>query len=468
MVVSGRLFLAILLPTLFSILLCSCEDEPADTGFSGGGGGDADTDTDTDIDTDTDGDSDGDTDGDTDGDADSDADSDSDGDVLCENCAGFEGVDVLVVVDNSGSMEQEQQVLATSFFTLVNSLVDPPPDPTWKYGTANNVRVAIVSSDMGLQFGEDGSTDGWPYGDLVGTCDVQEKGDDGRFSDILVENITVNSNQIKCGEEASQCPTSDWTCSSDKCVAPGGGNSGEVSCPSLSGADSWTETTKDTENLDIARQVACLAQLGTEGCGIEQQLQASIKSLSRSGQSGFIRDNHLLAVIVVSDEEDCSVKDKGLFSTQEWQGSHINTACNLPESNENNFLFEPKYFHDKLVELKGGQASAVVFAAIVGVPDGNNSPCQGIGDTLDGCLSDSSMKYEEAEFDNGSGKFNHFKPACQRESGGVVVTSARPGRRYVKLAQEFGCAGYVYSICNEDWSEAMREIARLIASCVVN
>jgi hypothetical protein len=63
-------------------------------------------------------------------------------------------------------------------------------------------------------------------------------------------------------------------------------------------------------------------------------------------------------------------------------------------------------------------------------------------------------------------KYTHFRPACTRSVGDVLVTEARPGRRFVSLAQKFGCAGYVYSICNEDWSEAMTEIARLIVKCI--
>ena len=109
----------------------------------------------------------------------------------------------------------------------------------------------------------------------------------------------------------------------------------------------------------------------------------------------------------------------------------------------------------------------MVFAAIVGVPKGDDSPCEGLGDEIGDCLDHSAMDYEPAEFEKDGSPYTNFKPACERESGGEVVTSARPGRRYVKVAEDFGCLGYVYSICNEDWSTAMTEIARLIAQCIV-
>jgi hypothetical protein len=244
-----------------------------------------------------------------------------------------------------------------------------------------------------------------------------------------------------------------------------------VSCPPL-GANPWAEHTKAAPNADLVEQVSCLAQLGTAGCGIEQQLQAGIRALERDDQVQFTRDNYLLAVIVVSDEEDCSIKDEGLFQTDEWlevngqpRGS-INIACNYPASNEENYLFSPQHFYDKIVGLKGGNRASVVFAAIVGVPNEAGSPCQGSGDEITACLDHPSMQYNLQQYEVGGTTITHFVPACVRQSGDTLVTEARPGRRYVKLAQEFGCAGYVYSICNDDWSQAMTEIARMIVKCI--
>ena len=89
---------------------------------------------------------------------------------------GFEGVDMLVVVDNSISMAEEQEILATAFFPLVNSLVNPLPG--WSWPSVDDVRIAIVTSDMGLSWGgnpyEEG--DGWP-----GTNPCSASGDNGVF-----------------------------------------------------------------------------------------------------------------------------------------------------------------------------------------------------------------------------------------------------------------------------------------------
>jgi hypothetical protein len=271
------------------------------------------------------------------------------------------------------------------------------------------------------------------------------------------------SDQIRCDDGGGQCPP-EWICLANVCVAPGGPSRATIDCP-LAGLESFVETVPGDVNDELATEVACMAQVGIEGCGVEQQLQAGVRALSRSDQP-FMRENHLLAVLAVSDEEDCSVQDAALFSTPEWDAQMnpaFNTACSLPLSNAN-YLFDPQYFYDTLVAYKGGRADAVVFAAIVGVPV--SSSCQGTGDRIDGCLEDPAMQYEIGTFVMADMEYQHFYPACEREEDSVTVTSARPGRRYVEVAQAFGCAGYVYSICNADWRPAMDEIARIIAACI--
>jgi hypothetical protein len=78
------------------------------------------------------------------------------------------------------------------------------------------------------------------------------------------------------------------------------------------------------------------------------------------------------------------------------------------------------------------------------------------------------MALEIQLFEQNGTPYKHFRPACERhaEDPDVPVTSARPGRRYVKVAESFGANGYVYSICNADWSPAMKEIAKVIAGSV--
>ena len=67
-----------------------------------------------------------------------------------QTASDFDGVDIVVVVDNSGSMAEEQNILSTGFYTLVNSLIQPlspENDPDWGFPAVDNLRVAIVTSD---------------------------------------------------------------------------------------------------------------------------------------------------------------------------------------------------------------------------------------------------------------------------------------------------------------------------------
>lgn len=374
------------------------------------------------------------------------------------NVSQFDGVDILAVVDNSGSMAQEQQVLAAGFFTLINSLVNPPSD--WPHPAVSDVRVAVVSSDLGLQYGDARDVTHSPLPSPDPRCDLNEsRGADGRFLPITAQGnvITVLGDQIPCETDGNQCPPG-YSCEQGRCSSLDGTNL--MMCPSL--ADPYAATTGAMANTDFTAQVACLAIQGTEGCAFEQQLEATVRSLERDENKSFVKDSHLLAVLTVSDEEDCSMKDEGLFSTEEWVGRKlINTACNRTPENEGH-LFETDRYREKLLAVKDYQENAVIFAAIVGVPDGDNI-CQGTGTDLrqNGCLAHPSMQLILGEMDDGT---IHFVPACKRfDNQNVSLTDARPGRRFVEVAESFGDMGYVYSICNGDWSPAMAKIAGIIA-----
>jgi hypothetical protein len=374
---------------------------------------------------------------------------------------GFEGVDMLVVVDNSRSMQEEQNILATAFFPLVNALVNPLPD--WPYAPADDVRVAIVSSDMGLQWG------GNPYDGDVELDGCNSLGDNGQFETYSSgETIDIQHGVIPCDESASQCPTG-WTCSATAadqvgtCQAPGGDGTGQA-CPGMNAL--WAETPVGPEdqpvtNDDLAFQVACLSALGTDGCGFEQQLQAAAVALHKPSQAEFVREDALLSVLIVSDEEDCSIESDELFDVPEITNlstGHVNVAC----GNHEELLYDPAGYRKTFEAVKGDKVGAAVFAAIVGVPPGEGSAlsaCEGPGDEIGSCLDQPQMDLDMVEED---GNF-YFEAACSRFEGDELITKARPGRRYVQLAAEFQNLGYMYSICRADWSPAMEDIAQLIA-----
>jgi hypothetical protein len=221
-----------------------------------------------------------------------------------------------------------------------------------------------------------------------------------------------------------------------------------------------TTSTPADPDPNLAARTACLSVQGTGGCGFEQQLAAAVQALARDDQSDFVRAEALLAVLVVSDEEDCSMEDgQALFHEDEIQNVEemkVNIACGVHTEH----LFAPDYLYGEFVSRK--QPDAVLFAAIVGVPNQGDQAdaCQGPGDELGGCLAQADMQLVEEQI---AGTW-FFRPACARSVGDTEVTRAYPGRRYVELANaSFGEMSYVYSICNADWSPAFEAIGAKMA-----
>ena len=61
----------------------------------------------------------------------------------------------------------------------------------------------------------------------------------------------------------------------------------------------------------LAETFACVAQVGTDGSGVEMPLEAMKLALSariEDGSNGtFLRDDALLAIVILTDENDCSI-----------------------------------------------------------------------------------------------------------------------------------------------------------------
>lgn len=330
-------------------------------------------------------------DGDADGDSDTDVDSDSDSDGDAPYETMYEAVDILVVVDTSYSMVEEHVILSTSSFTLINGLVNPLPTSDLP-GGLDDVRLAVVSADMGLSWGGNPYEygDGWPGGDPPPNCDAI--GDNGAFKTYGEQKaILVQDATIPCDASDVQCPP-NWECQgigSDGVGVCKSTGVNLIDCPEVDG--DWAQTPIAEEpNPQLATQVACLTSLGTNGCGYEQPLQSMAVGLNKPSQVDFVRDEAMLAVIVVSDEDDCSIATNELFYVPEIQNSSAlqnNLACgSYPEH-----LYTPESYRQLLVEgIKGGDEDAVLFAAIAGVPPVD--ACQGRGDEIDGCLDHDAMQ----------------------------------------------------------------------------
>jgi len=167
-------------------------------------------------------------------------------------------IDILWVIDNSGSMEQEQTSLANNFPEFVRVLEGIE-------GGLPNIHMGIVSSNMGTA----------PY-EIDGDC---QNSDEGVLQTLDCPELTGGVRYIE----------------------------------DIATGEDGTERQRNYAG-DLAAQFSCMAQLGTDGCGFEQHLAAMQAALSNDDENaGFLRPDAFLAVIFIQDEDDCSATDGEIF-----------------------------------------------------------------------------------------------------------------------------------------------------------
>ncbi len=313
---------------------------------------------------------------------------------------GYRGVDILLVVDNSTRMESAQTRLAEEVHDLLRRLTEVmEPD------SVESIRVGITTSEAPLRWNQ-----------------VELKGCTNTYTAAELISSPCQKSPTAC---LSPCDTE-----SGHCIVLDGAN---TPCRLPPDAQ-WLDSSLNDPNPDIAVQAACLAIQGSGGCVVEQPLLAGIRVLENHEE--FLTEDHLLVVVVISDEEDCSVENPQLYVQDEWLSeTNIDDgfACLYPSEA---YLYSTNDISRRLLALKGNRPEALVFAAIVGVPA--DSTCSGSPVDVTGCLGLPEMERHPID--------GEFDLACGSES-----QSATPGRRYVELASMLGTNGFVYSICDPDW-----------------
>ncbi|MEM9194964.1 MAG: hypothetical protein AAGF12_37650, partial [Myxococcota bacterium] len=311
-------------------------------------------------------------------------------------------VDLLLVIDNSGSMEAEQALLEEEIPRLVRELTSPPDnngdgEPDWN--PAETVQVAVVTTDLG--------TNGFNTQDLGG-CGI---GRDSQTNDVWGDNGRL----LSCGAS----PITRW---------------------------------ETGNNVDaFVQQVSCAAVAGIGGCGFEQPLEAAVRGLANAQQNGFPREDSLLAVLVLTDEEDCSVADPAGFYTSLPADASIARHCI-----DNEHLLRSV---DELVAgIQAARSGPVLFSAIAGIPvdlaEADASP-----ETI---LADPRMDYVVADTEVG------LAYVCTSATpDGELRSQAAPARRVLQLATQFEDS-LVRSICEEDFGRAIEELTKRIGARITD
>ncbi len=198
-------------------------------------------------------------------------------------------VDILFVIDNSGSMGEEQGTLAANFSDFVSVLEHPI--------VAANYRIGITTTDNGNPQCNGTSPEGGKL--RLSSCRSRES----EFTFSGTNPPTVRYDEActaVCPDTLANLETIPTTTADDPIPKP----------------RAWIENIQGRTNLPdgvtTAQALACFGPQGINGCGFESPLESMWKSLVLTEQSDtpnfdFRRPAAALAVVIVTDEVDCSL-----------------------------------------------------------------------------------------------------------------------------------------------------------------
>jgi hypothetical protein len=263
-------------------------------------------------------------------------------------------LDLLFLIDDSPSMSDKQINLADNFPRFIEVLKTIP-------GGLPNIRIAVVTSDYGTKGAED-VMPGPALGSGVGAC--KDLGQNAKM--LMPAGITVM----------------------DKFLS-------DIQDPAF--PDDRTKRIRNYDaSLTLDEAFAKMAKVGAAGCGFEQHLEAIKQALqpSKAENAAFLRPDAYLAVIIIADEDDCSMKHSSLLGSDlNALGQQISFRCtrfgvlcdqggNSPDAmnqigNKNQchpndasqYLTKVADYATFLKNLKPGHPEKVVVAGIMGTFD---------------------------------------------------------------------------------------------------
>jgi hypothetical protein len=334
-------------------------------------------------------------------------------------------LDILFMVDDSLSMKPLINKLTTNFPVFIQVLQGLP-------GGLPNVHIAVVSSDMGA-------------GTWTGIPQCNPGGDGGKFQYM-----------VGAGTASSGMP----------CTSTG-----------LDANQHFISSVNGTTNFGtnpIQDVFSCIANLGDGGCGFEHQLQSVVRALNADGQGvvpgneNFLRPNAYLAIILLTNEDDCSApSNTPLFDTnskfvsdqygplQSYRCNEYGHLCrgNPPPrtmaaqfnmgdcvpAEEKGLLIPVSNIVKEIQSLKT-DPNQILVAAIAGPPDPYNV-----------IMVPPTLTQDPSQWPN----VDH---SCVQNSGEY----ADPAVRIASFVEAFGGNGLFLPICANSFAPALQTIASTI------
>ena len=325
-------------------------------------------------------------------------------------------IDILFLIDKSPTMDDEQAALTANFprFMQILSQIE---------GGLPNVHIGVISQDIGAG--------GFTVG---GNC--SGAGDDGR--------LLATPRVPGCSP-----PTASFI---EDIEGAGGAR-----------IKNYSGTLEDT--------FSCIATLGPDGCGFEQHLGSLQKALvGNANNAGFLRRDAYLAIIIISDEDDCTAHDRELYNASnaqvgpladfrcfEWgwecdEGTLDRTRegvyTNCKPRRDSPYLSHPDEFVDAIKALKDDPKKVIV--SVIFGPSAT---------TPDPVVPATTVKLDTSTTPARA----VVQPSCTNGK-----QNAFPMPRLWHFAQQFPDRHSFYSLCNNDLGAGLAQIGQLIRRVVGN
>jgi hypothetical protein len=327
-------------------------------------------------------------------------------------------VDLLFLVDDSNSMRLSQENLLRNFPRFMQRLESFE-------GGLPNVHIAVISSDMGTG------------------------------------NVTVDRCGSSKGGIFQSRPRGDCTATNLQTDAHYISN--------VQGVANYTGSLADV--------FTCIAALGEEGCGFEQQFAAITRALGADGapppaeNQGFLRDDAYLAIIMITNEDDCSTAVGDGFYQYDTLMSQLGPAQNFrcnefghicdggrPTRYPPNNAITDTVSYQSCVSAEGSGGLKTVAETAAQIRALKRDPASQI---LMAAITGPSAPYQ-VHWKQPSPTSPELWPEISHSCVAPDQSYADPSIRVSELVRQFGGNGLLLSICDAEFDRALENIAQNI------